>query len=216
VRYVPKMKTVLEFARGPDREIVLEGTVSEAGLSRLLQHVKERSFAILSGFRGENDLQVNRQTNRRILSLLSSSRLGPIPLIGHWIETDEKGKRHEVREESFFIPKPEDVPIETFQSIVRKALRMSSPPQEEGLIGHDGQVGSITPEGKITWWGSKLSINAISSIYSRLQRKNRKVTFAFEGVICPSSWVEAARLRSSGLHYLREIDGIWRGTFFDV
>lgn len=61
----------LDSIVGDNRDL-LWGVISEGGLSRLLDHYKERPFAIISGFRSTNTYERNKSTDKSLINVINN------------------------------------------------------------------------------------------------------------------------------------------------
>ncbi|MCL4822833.1 MAG: hypothetical protein KJZ57_01325, partial [Anaerolineales bacterium] len=60
--------------------------VTEASLSRLYAHAKDRDFAIVSGWRSSQPQAENERADAALRQEIRSLGLGYIELEGHWVE----------------------------------------------------------------------------------------------------------------------------------
>jgi len=77
----------------------------EASIGRVMKHVQDsESFAIMTSWRVENDIQKNISDFKRLQSMIRAEGLGYIHLDGHGQEEDETGRVVDVKEPSLLIP----------------------------------------------------------------------------------------------------------------
>lgn len=187
------------------------GMLDEAGFSRVLGHIGSGGFALLTAFRHEYDLKTNRLRNQALLSSLSSLRMGPILVTGHWEEAPSgadwkaakaAGRTTDVVEESFFVPCPRDMPQEDFEKVVHGMGNRFE--QDAVLFGRDGKGYLIDKGGTRTDIGS-LGVGKISQGYTAM-RKSPGRRFTFEGTARPAGALSAQLFKSIGLCYMGPID----------
>jgi len=162
-------------------DFVSEGLVTEAGagINRLLNHMKENDFAIMSANRNDYDMQQNKQSNEMLSKELQSKQAGFINLIGHWeeLQTGQASETVNVKEQSFFIPKPEGMDTQDFKEwIIALGGKFG---QDAVLIGTPEEgVANYFMDGHIEQKG-KPNLLKINKAYSQL-RKKPDATFVFE------------------------------------
>jgi len=157
--------------------------IDEAGINRLTNHMKG-DFAIMSANRNENTLAQNKIANDTLSRELQAKKAGFTPLIGHWEElsTGQQGTVP-VREQSFFIPRPEFMTSETFKNWIIDLGKKNK--QDAVLIGINGEAALYYMNGNIEKKGKPTFTN-IGKAYSQIRRKP-DATFVFEERI--KSWM---------------------------
>jgi len=226
------MKTFFECVKEINRDILLQdlfeirdenttgGDVAfheldEASLSRLWQHVQNRSFAILTAYRNKNTKEQNVQLNRSLRGELNSRELGPHSLIGHWREcsvTDKNGdpikysacppdKLVDVVERSYFVVKPSNMTDEQFRKII---FTLGGKYKQDGVVLKiENDFGVFSPRNgqKIVPLNKGAALNQVAQAYSQHVKK-QNVPFIFEGIEKPDglSYVKEAA-RKQGFHW---------------
>ena len=169
-------------ARIVDYEILNENQIineAGAGINRLMNHMKENDFAIMSANRNENTMEQNKQANQKLSSELQSKRAGFVNLIGHWeeIQTGQQGETVDVKEQSFFIPKPEGMDTDEFKEwIVGLGDEFE---QDAVLIGTPEEGAALYYMGGRVEKKGRPNLLNINKAYSQLRRKP-DATFVFE------------------------------------
>jgi 2'-5' RNA ligase len=171
---------------GADEDLVEMGLVNEdeerliqeESVSRLLNHIQNGDFAIMSANRNELSNKENIQQSKALSNDLQKEKAGHINLIGHWQELHRDTRQEiPVKETSFFIPKPEALDFEKFKEFIiglgDKYL------QESVIIGKDGIAYELFANGGNRKLG-KLTMQNIGKAYSTM-RKKPNVDFTFEG-----------------------------------
>lgn len=113
-----------------------------AGLSRVLQHMTQQPFAIISGHTGTGQTQAERQINnermKKLKQILMSSGKGWIDTGGAWTYRDENMPPYPVKEHSLFIPNISKA----------EALQLGKMFDQEGVIvGGNGKFEIVDAEG---------------------------------------------------------------------
>lgn len=188
------------------------GQLDEAGFSRVLGHIGQGGFALLTSFRHEYDIKTNRLRNQALLASLSTLRMGPILVTGHWEEAPKDmdwkaakaaGKTIDVVEESFFVPCPKDMAQKDFEQVIHGMGNKFE--QDAVLFGRDGRGYLIDKGGTRTDIGS-LGVGKISQGYTTMRNMpGRK--FTFEGTARPHGAMSAQLFKVLGLCYVGD-DGI--------
>ena len=185
------------------------GYVYEGGLSRVLQHTKN-PFAIITAFRKNYSLKQNRQRNNKLESDLKKNRAGGIKLIGHWKEgpngmeyedAEKQGLLEAVTEESYFIPKPNDIEYEDFETLI---LGLTKKYKQDAAVISDGKaVYELFNTGRKKEIGTKVTFSKMGEIYSQMRGQPSR-TFMFEGSIQPINVSSRRLFRDLGLLWLTE------------
>jgi GNAT superfamily N-acetyltransferase len=162
-------------------ENISDGLVTEAGagINRLMQHMKTNDFAIMSANRSELDSAGNKQANDKLSQELQSKNAGFVNLIGHWeeIQVGQEREPVNVREQSFFIPKPHALETEEFKEWIINLGKQFN--QEAVLIGTPEEGASLYyMNGRVEKKGTP-NLQNINKAYSQLRRKP-DATFVFE------------------------------------
>jgi hypothetical protein len=130
------------------------GEIYEAGLSRVITHAQDHSFAMISAFKEKpkdsNEhplvtLRRNRDNNKKLLQHLNTHGMGPVLVSGHSEEWDKekyptrdhaakaKAITKTGREESFYVPKPHAMPHAQFHQHMLNAAKAHN--QDSVLVG---------------------------------------------------------------------------------
>lgn len=182
------------------------GNLDEAGLSRVVSHSKKRPFAVITAFRDRFNLKTNRSRNRNLLSVLQRDKMAPILLNGHWAEAPE-GVAYadakpedlvDVREESFFVPMPDEMEFPAFEKAMTTA--MNGFQQDAVVLGTPGDGAWLKFRGGSVEKLGNLTVGKIAQAYSEM-RNNSKTTFVFEGTSRPSGMASSMGFRSLGLSW---------------
>jgi hypothetical protein len=188
------------------------GQLDEAGFSRVLGHIGQGGFALITAFRHDYSMKVNRQRNQALLSGLSAMKMGPVLVTGHWEEAPTgmdwlaakaAGKTVDVVEESFFVPCPKDMDQKDFERILHGMGNKFE--QDSVLFGREGKGYVIDLGGTKRDIGS-LSVGTIAKGYTTMRNMpGRK--FTFEGTSRPHGTTSARLFELLGLRYVGE-DGL--------
>ena len=197
----------VEEQRGREPEKPAWGSLDEAGFSRVLGHIGQRGFAIITAFRGEFDLATNRKRNNSLLGTLNSMKMGPILMTGHWDEApagmdwDAARKQNltkDVVEESYFVPCPATMTQEHFEAAMH-ALGNSFN-QDGVLVGSDGNAFILLKDGSKVKAGG-LNVGGIAQAYTTMRKRPGR-RFTFEGTARPAGAISAQVFKAIGLRYV--------------
>jgi DNA-directed RNA polymerase subunit H (RpoH/RPB5) len=164
----------------------------EASLSRMLMHANQ-PFGIVTAYRkfdADGSLRTKEEniiSNRNLRAVLNAHNMGVHQLIGHWQECKDQTipydqcppeMKTDVVERSYFVPKPEMMSLEEFESLLMKLGKEYS---QDGIILNDGEVTRIgVVDGEDIPIGRKITLNKIAQAYSQHILK-QNVPFVFEG-----------------------------------
>ncbi len=163
--------------------------LTEAGLSRLIQKMKDKDFAVISAYRNEYDKQENIRRNRNLRAEFNSNEMGVYQLVGHWQECSLEGVEYEdcpknklidVIERSYLVVRPGLMNVDEFQELIRKLTDRYN--QDAAVLSIDNTIHIITPSGKLTKIGDKITLNKISQAYSQFVKKIN-IPFVFEAEV---------------------------------
>lgn len=155
-----------------------------------------RNAAIITAFRGENDLPTNRRLNRSLMRDIRRQGYGFTPVTGGWVEQTDDGGTREVEEESLVVSGPvvetmyQDGPVEApgvasaeqFQADILRWVRKYE--QEGGLLKLAGSTDAVmlNPDGSSFTLG-QWRLNDAAKYYTKMKgggQRGRKIEFAFE------------------------------------
>jgi hypothetical protein len=166
--------------------------VCEASLNRMLTHANQ-PFGIVTAYRKHNmdgSLRTKEQNiaaNRDLRAVLNSHNMGVHQLIGHWQECKDESipylqcppeMKVDVIERSYFVPKPESMPLDEFENIL---IELGEENHQDGIMLNDGEITRLAfVGGKDIPLGKNITLNKIAQGYSRHILK-QNVPFVFEG-----------------------------------
>lgn len=170
--------------------------VLEGGLSRVYGNMK-RPFTVITAFRGENDVNRNRELNAALMVDMRKNKLGGKHMVGHYVENLGKPNEKRVTEESFFISLNDkcDLTPEQFKDF---SIGMMKKYKQDSLVYGDGtNTFYIKKDGTESDLGKSISLDnkKMSEYWSRVKGKK----FIFEGTTEPTSVISAHILGSWGL-----------------
>lgn len=146
--------------KGGDMEVKLS-----FNLQRLVQHTKENSFGILSGFQAGKDKKENMQNHKKIKEEIRSLGYGYKELKGFW-----KGDSNELEEEySLFVPKI------SHEDILKLAKEYN---QEAVVYGNKDEVVLLSKSGNPIKEFTKTETNAQEAWESYSKLKNKSFRFS--------------------------------------
>jgi len=174
-----------EYITGMD-EIPNNNLLTEAGLSRVLDKIKTKDFAIITAFRGEFDKKTNIKRNRKLRGTFNTKKMGVYQLIGHWQECQNdtieyrdcpKEQLVDVVERSYLVVKPNEMGQDEFITLITKLTNEYK--QDGSIMSLNGVVNIVDKNGSLTKIGSKVTLNKISQAYSQYIKK-QNIPFVFE------------------------------------
>ena len=182
--------------------------LTEAGLSRIVQKVKQESkdFAVITAYRYEFDKQENIKRNRQLRQEFNSRKMGVYQLVGHWQECQLQGVEYEncpkdqlidVVERSYLVVRPDEMEYKHFSDLILMLVKRFD--QDGALISKDGTINLIEKNGSIMSIGSSMTLNKISQAYSQHVKK-MNVPFVFEAVV-PGTNFGKQLFKDKGLLY---------------
>lgn len=167
-------------------------TISESGLSRLLQHTQQ-PFAIITAYRDKHSKEENIHRNRSLRHHLNKKLAGVHQLIGHWQECQDPNipyaecppeKLKDVVERSYLVPQPPVLSTDEFAQWIHQLGNLY---EQDAIVLYDGTtINAIHKDGTHTKLGTELSIGNISQSYSQHVKKN-KIPLTFEGIETPTN-----------------------------
>lgn len=181
-----------EYIKETIDDIPNNNLLTEAGLSRLLNQIKNKDFFIITAFRGEYDKSQNILRNRKLRTELNSKKMGPYQLIGHWRECKDSEIDYndcpdnmlvDVVERSYLVTRPESMSLEKFKKLVQKLTKKYD--QDASIISIDNTIHLMFKDGNMDKIGSGVTLNKISQAYSQ-HIKKQNIPFVFEAEV-PSS-----------------------------
>jgi hypothetical protein len=189
---------------------ISEGILYEAGMARVLEHVKQHPFAVLTAFRANNTLKHNRLLNKKLEQQLRTIGAGAVKVLGHWQESpdgmwfgrnfDEMNPEEliDTIEESYFIPMPENMEFDDFRKWTLNIINNFS--QDAAVISDGIGIYLIDKTGDLIKIGNKITVDKIAQAYSTMRWRRRGAqpksatpdqpilrTFVFEGTMRPSN-----------------------------
>lgn len=159
--------------------------ISEASLSRVWQHNQDpnKTFAILTAFRGEYEYQENVQRNKALAADVRAMGYGFFYLDGHWIENPDTANQRLVKEDSLFVVTTN---TQGFAKNILKLLKRYD--QEAAVVKHNLEAKLIFNDGTTNSLG-KLHPGKMGTVYSKLRGKPDQ-TFIFEHERDDLSWIQ--------------------------
>jgi len=174
-----------EYITGMD-EMPNNNLLTEAGLSRVLDKIKTKDFAIITAFRGEFDKKTNIKRNRKLRGTFNTKKMGVYQLIGHWQECQDdtieyrdcpKEQLVDVVERSYLVVKPNRMGQDEFITLIAK---LTNEYKQDGSIMYlNGVINIVDKNGSLFKIGSKVTLNKISQAYSQYIKK-QSIPFVFE------------------------------------
>ena len=169
--------------------------ICESSLNRLLDHSRNREFAIITAYRNVFDKKQNIKRNRILRGILNQNKMGVHQLIGHWRECQLKGVDYDKCpedqlvdsiERAYFVAKPDDMDSDEFKKLMLQLMTIEGHTQDS-IVYHDGElVYILSSDGQVYDKFSELTLNKIAQAYSR-HIKKQNIPFVFEGMEIPGS-----------------------------
>ena len=143
-----------------------------AGLSRILRHMQDSPFGVVSAFRNEYTLKENLERTKDMQNMVRREGYGYIRMEGGWIEDGDK----EVTENSIFIIGSPDEDFDEFASFINEVG--TSFDQEAVIVGDMTDVLLLYPDGNHEKIGSvdKINTTSVGEFFSKI--KGKKFAFA--------------------------------------
>ena len=126
-----------------DDRTVAKATLLEASLSRMFYHfvggedeAKRKTVVILTASRRDNSPAENNQANARLRDLIKSAtygkgeKIGYVKVLGTYVEVDDHGKKHRVKEDSTLIV----APVEKTEFIKRLAMTLGAKFNQDSIF----------------------------------------------------------------------------------
>jgi hypothetical protein len=181
----------------PNRAII-----SESSLTRLLSFAnqKHKTFAIISAYRKVFSKKQNILRNRQLRAIFNNKKMGVYNLVGHWQECQlldsngdpvpykkcPKNQLIDVIERSYFVVKPDDMPQEEFENILKDAMTIDNHTQDGvAMRDVDGIYKIMDKTGERFEIGTNLTVGKIAQAYSQHVKKIN-TPFVFEGLEIPN------------------------------
>jgi hypothetical protein len=179
------------------------GTIVEATFNRVVNAIKNNTFAMITASRGNYSKSENRKRNKQLLQdlreMLNTKSVGAYPLVGHWKECSvslpegakisdcEKlgGKLKDSLEQSWLINKPEGVSEdEFFDACVKLAKKY----EQDGFVfkGEKHKFGVYTKNGDLDFAFNK-------------EPDDESITLGFEKIIDLQGFSQYKKDRDKGL-----------------
>ena len=184
--------------------------LNEAALARLLEILKNETYAILSACRRSFSKKENVRRNRILRGILNRHKLGPYQLVGHWLEAPDGKKWNEVPmseftgaiERSYLVRKPDDMSHDEFKVVLANCLRNDGAVQDCGVVHGAGDSWHLYfADGSEDRLGDKISFHKVSQAYSRRVKKI-DMPFVFECVEEPGSNFGSMMFNCHNIKYL--------------
>jgi hypothetical protein len=157
------------------------GEINEAGISRVLKTLEDGvDFAIITAFRGSKTTKENLKDNNQLIKDIRGElgqKVGAYKIVGHWKECSEpledgetikdcKGKIVNALEESWLIPKPQNIETQRFENVIQKAARKYD--QDGYVIRKNGKLTVNGKDGTVWDDLGKADKKSISTGYQRI------------------------------------------------
>tara|TARA_B100000745_G_C20148969_1_gene393935 strand:- start:1721 stop:2311 length:591 start_codon:yes stop_codon:yes gene_type:complete len=166
-----------------------------AKLSRIMQHMRERNFVIISPYRGDNTEDENLELLGKMHHDVREMGLGMIQMKGYWVENKGTPDEMAVEERSLFIPNT-TLPDEEF---FEKMTNLAKKYKQEGFIYGDTKqvllVDSVSGEKESIGDVKTIKTGDLGMAYSRIKGRD----FAFESYIVPTNQASAMLMVKRGL-----------------
>lgn len=176
--------------------------LTEDGLSRLINNMEDKNFAVLT----VNGSINTKNDNRKLRSFFNMNKMGVYQLVGHWRECQienvdysdcPKDKLMNVIERSYLVTKPTDMSQDKFNDIILELTKKYK--QDAAILSIDGDIFILENTGDMNIIGTKVTLNKINQAYSQFVKK-MNVPFVFE-VEVPSSISGHMIFEMSGVMY---------------
>jgi hypothetical protein len=160
------------------------GKINEAGFTRVLKNMQDGGdFAIITASRGSNTTKENIKRNNQLIHDLRDElgqKLGAYKIVGHWKECsvplkdgekikDCKGSIINALEESWWVPKPEDISSEDFEKAIQNMAKKYD--QDAYVIRKNGKLTLNGKDGSIWQDLGKADKNSVAVGLKRLLDK---------------------------------------------
>lgn len=125
--------------------------INETSIDQLFQSMSDKDFALISGFRGANPLDVNLAQNVKLAAKLKAEGMDITPLKGGWSEPQPDGSFKMTTEDSFFVPRPDDMTELEFTNKIMELVNEFE--QDAAIVSTDGKVNTRWANGKVEHLG---------------------------------------------------------------
>lgn len=184
---------VKEYVNCKNFNIIVEGS-----FNRLLEHLKNKDFAIITAYRNGFSKQDNILRNRKLRSIFNENKMGVHQLVGHWLEAPEgkdyrtcdKSELTDVIERSYLVSKPDDMSFGEFKEFIFECMTIDGVTQDCCVIHEkNGVYYQLTNNNELVEIGKNITFDKIAQAYSeyKVNKKSKNKTFIFEGVESPGS-----------------------------
>jgi len=174
-------------------------SVNEASFARIVKQMQTKDFALLTGFLKGKTSKENRKRNKDLIAkFLRPLKIGPVMVKGFFKgEKQPDGTIADVKEDSLFFSKPDDMSLDEFEKLIVKILKAFG--QTSALVGLKEGAFFLKQNGNKDFFAKKFNLNPkdLEKGFSKFKGK----TFTFEGMYQPSGWIQALMLDSYGLKY---------------
>lgn len=159
----------------------MQTKISEANLSRVLNHMDDKDIAMITAFRTDpklgRTLKENRGKNKQLESDLNTlGYKGYIKVIGYWDETPEDENSLPTAEETFLVL---NVGNSSFEDFVEDMVDLAAKYDQQGVLiwNHKTKKANVYDKsGNITDTFSGFSINDITQGWTQI--KGHKIAFS--------------------------------------
>lgn len=184
--------------------------LNEATLTRLVNILENKTYAILSAYRKKFSKKENIKRNRILRGILNANKMGPYQLVGHWLEAPDGKKWDEVPKSeltdtikrSYLVCKPDDMSYEEFKDILTDCLTIDNEVQDCGVIHRAGGKWYLYfVDGTEKYLGDRITFNKIGEVYSQWVKRMDK-PFVFECLEEPGSISGKLAFKRFNIKYL--------------
>lgn len=196
--------------------------VVDASFGRLLDILRNRTFGIITAYRGSETKEQNIIRNRHLRARFNERKMGVYQLIGHWEEAPDDmdwrtardlGLTVDVVERSYVVPCSKDMPEDEFVSFLIECMTIDGLTQDSFVLHDDSGYYLVYSDGDRDLIGTNVSLNKLSQAYSRSVLA-QDLPFVFDSIRQPNGNSDRMAMQRQGLLWLgpeRKVDArVWR------